>query len=354
MAPCTQKWRLINNTTDKEAVTALLTSARGTLSDFIQRFLTTTPEAQLTWINLKKMIIANFADSTGVEFALEDLSNIKQNKYETITQFLERLHQISNNALVDVDMTKEGAKQLTDKLLVHHFIYGLRSDTIRKAILKEECKDLDHAAEVARMESDIDRRANINSRTDRSYFNSSLNDIETDMDVNHAQRKPRCTICGKHHETSRCFRNQTNAVEPTSRNIKQAGFTSRSQRQFNNSPQNTANNFQRQFNNAPHNTGRNNTKTNSYNHNRITETGNFQSNFYTQRHSLPSRQRQNFLYRPRNQTQKVNFNHQHENNARQTQQKPHFDGLCWLCNRYGHKRIDCWNNPRNRFTNLNA
>ena len=47
-----EKWRLINNTTDKEAVTALLTSARGTLSDFIQRFLTTTPEAQLTWINL--------------------------------------------------------------------------------------------------------------------------------------------------------------------------------------------------------------------------------------------------------------------------------------------------------------
>ena len=47
-----EKWRLIHNATDKEAVEALLISARGTVSDFIQRFLNNTPEPQRTWENL--------------------------------------------------------------------------------------------------------------------------------------------------------------------------------------------------------------------------------------------------------------------------------------------------------------
>ena len=43
-----EKWRLINNTTDKEAVTALL--SRGKFSDLIQRCLNKTIEAQPTWL----------------------------------------------------------------------------------------------------------------------------------------------------------------------------------------------------------------------------------------------------------------------------------------------------------------
>ena len=342
-----EKWRLIHNATDKEAVEALLISARGTVSDFIQRFLNNTPEPQRTWANLKKNIIANFADSTGVEFALEDLSNIKQRKNETIPAFLERLHQLSSTALADVDMKQAGAKTLTDKLLVHHFLYGLQSDNVRKCILKANCSNLDEAAEVARIENDVDRRANIRSRNYQSEFNFNSNEVETDMEVNHARRRPTCTICNKHHETGRCFKRQTNVIQPNSPISSQKASNST--------------NFQRRLNQPVGNKPSTNAFPNQYTRQtpnmKINERPNFQFNQQIQRQNQYPMRQPNFSFNHTNQNRdRSNFYQRQAQTARPTtlSYQTQFNGICWLCNRQGHKKANCWSNPMNKRRNLNA
>ena len=211
-----ERWASINAANDNEVINAALTASLKTLTDFIQRYRSNNlPDAQ-TWLALKAQLLANFGPVADKEKALDDLSNLKQKKEESVSAYLERIHVIAGSAFGDVKDRE--AQAIAQRLLVHHFTQGLRADEVRRAVLKATCTNLDEAAKIAKLEQEIDTRSNWRSKR---YTKEERG--EEEMEVNQMKRNPPCAICGRrNHATKDCYRKKaTLAVNHAPQNRQQ-------------------------------------------------------------------------------------------------------------------------------------
>ena len=102
----------------------MLTSSTSSLSDFVSRFLVN--EADKSCTNLKKEIFSNFGSASDSERSLDELSNLRQRKGESISAYLERAHILSSTAFAEYG--SEDQQKLAQALSVQHFTNGLISE----------------------------------------------------------------------------------------------------------------------------------------------------------------------------------------------------------------------------------
>ena len=202
------KWRTINAANDEETINAVLTASQGTFADFVQRFKTNVHETHQTWEGLKSAIRENFGSPADAEISLDELSNLRQRKNESIPAYLERAHILSSIAFQDYE---HGDGHLAQKLAVHAFAYGLNNENIRRAVLKAGASTLNDAAKAAKNEYEIEQRTNWRSRR-----NFRMEGDEDDMEVSQMKKPAPCSICGKRNHTAKeCYRRAVMAVEKT-------------------------------------------------------------------------------------------------------------------------------------------
>ena len=196
-----EKWALHSLADDEAKQSALFITAKKTVSDFIQRYFRTN--ANPSWSSLKKAVLANFANISDAGHALDELRLIKQDKDESLSVFLERLHSLSIDAFAEVDLNEPGAQRLAQRQLVSFFVEGLQSERVKRKILASECEDLDAAAKIARKESEIDKRMSLRNPQLNRYENST----HTAMEVDQLKKRHPCGICGqRNHSTSNCYK----------------------------------------------------------------------------------------------------------------------------------------------------
>ena len=153
-----EKWAHNSQAVDEDKKNALFITAKKTVSDFIQRYIDENPDC--TWLDLRKEVLSNFANISDAAHALDELHNVKQEKDESLSVFLERLRTLSLDAFQEINLEEEGANKLSQRQLVNVFIDGLQSDRIKRKILACECQDLNTAARIAKKELKVERKMN--------------------------------------------------------------------------------------------------------------------------------------------------------------------------------------------------
>ena len=154
-----EKWAYNSQAVDEDKKNALFITAKKTVSDFIQRYIDENPDC--TWLDLRKEVLSNFANISDAAHALDELHNVKQEKDESLSVFLERLRTLSLDAFQEINLEEEGANKLSQRQLVNVFIDGLQSDRIKRKILACECQDLNTAARIAKKELKVERKMNL-------------------------------------------------------------------------------------------------------------------------------------------------------------------------------------------------
>ena len=195
-----ERWKLVSNADDKRTILTALLTARGSLAKFIDRFQASGPEDTRTWYNLKRAILENFGPIADKETALYDLQKLKQRAGESLQMYLERILTLGGRAYPETESGEAPIQAMAQRLLVFHFVAGLHSETIRRAVDKAKCSTLEEAAKIAKVEFEVESRANWRTRK-----NGRVGE-EEDMDISLVKKPPPCAVCGKRgHVAANCF-----------------------------------------------------------------------------------------------------------------------------------------------------
>lgn len=204
-----ERWRLVSKAGDERTILTALLTAKGSLAKFIDRFRVSGNENDRTWENLKRAILENFGPIADNESALYDLQKLKQKSGESLQMYVERVLTLGGRAYPETESKDASIQAMAQRLLAFHFIAGLYSETIRRAVDKARCSTLEEAAKIAKVEFKVESRASWRTRK-----NGRTNE-EEEMDISVVKRPPPCAICGKRgHAAVDCFhRSKVMAVE---------------------------------------------------------------------------------------------------------------------------------------------
>ncbi|XP_062620135.1 uncharacterized protein LOC134281720 [Saccostrea cucullata] len=154
-------------------------TSTGAVSDFIQRYFKANQRVE--WDTLKAELSMRFAEITDSQHAFMLLRQVKQEKFENVQIFAERLLSIAEEAY-------QGAQDMrvTENQLVGFFVDGLYSDRLKIKVMRDNPATMQDAINSARAEFNLQQRFQL--RTGRNYFAPATFTGEP-MEVDHYRYK---------------------------------------------------------------------------------------------------------------------------------------------------------------------
>ena len=227
-----EKYSILAKVDEKNVKLIAYQSARGAVSDFLKRRITSKTHQNESWNSLKQVLASRFAYITDEHVAFLMLRKAKQKKDESVVLFSERLINLANNSFLGQDVNSD----YVDRETLHIFTDGLLSDSLRYRLMKLAPKTLNDAIQIAIQEETLKKRFDLrtNNNTDRPNYKNSTSrsqptpspappDREEEMmEIDSSRPKntsfssfsqcPRCHM--PHHKSRPCLirRNQINQV----------------------------------------------------------------------------------------------------------------------------------------------
>lgn len=183
-------------------------TSRGTVSDFISRYLNDNPGDN--WTTLKGELALRFAEVTDSSHAFMLLRKLKQKPRESVQVFAERLLSLAEEAYQNMG---DGAQAAIEAQLIGFFIDGLNENYLKMKVMRDNPRNFRLAVATAMNEQNLHKRFSlrVGERQDKR-----VNDrVEEPMDVDHVRPKRfqgQCYHCHKTGHRAKDCTKQINAV----------------------------------------------------------------------------------------------------------------------------------------------
>ena len=170
-------------------------TSAGPVSNFLTRYL--EGNVDISWNVVKGALRFQFGDVIDSQYSLSLLSKIKQRSEETVQIYAERFLNIAEDAFQTNVQNAEIQKQL-----VGYFIDGLRDDSLKLKVMRENSQTFEAAMLVAAREQNLKKRFQL--RTGHKY-NDCVANSQVPKKVTQSRNKLRCGYCKqKGHLLSNC------------------------------------------------------------------------------------------------------------------------------------------------------
>lgn len=211
-----EKYALLTNLNDDRIKLVAYQSSRGSVSDFIQRYLNEHPAN--TWDDLKAELTSRFAEISDPQHAFMLLRKVKQKSDENVQLFAERLLTLAEEAFTG----QNGGIAAIERQLVGFFIDGLAHDYLKMKVMRENPATLQAAVTSTMNEQNLRKRFNLRVGRAETFRR------EEPVQIDHLRPSRRCFKCNQMGHLSKDCKKlpRQNAVE-TYEN--KAGYQGRSQ-----------------------------------------------------------------------------------------------------------------------------
>ncbi|XP_067655940.1 uncharacterized protein [Haliotis asinina] len=150
-----EKYAVLSGAENRQIKLIAYQASVGTVSDFIQRYLSDHPEA--AWEELREELTRRFAEITDPQHAFMLLRMLKQKQYESVQMFTERLLNMASEAYTGL-RHDGGNGAAIERQLVGFFIDGLSHDYLKMKVMRENPANLATAVIAATNEQNIRAR----------------------------------------------------------------------------------------------------------------------------------------------------------------------------------------------------
>jgi len=205
-----KKCAILTNTRGERIKTIAFQSSKGSVSDFIQRYISDQPER--TWGEMKVELSSRFAEVTDSAHALMLLRKVNQRSDENVQIYAERLLSLAEEAYAGV---QDGGAAAIERQLIGFFIDGLAFDYLKMKVMRDNPLTLQAAITAAMNEQNPRKRFSLRSGHSEKYVNYQ----HEPMEVGHYRPTGQCFHCKKWgHKARDCTfrRKQINFVENSS------------------------------------------------------------------------------------------------------------------------------------------
>ena len=212
-----EKYSVLKGLEDKGTVGVAYQSARGGVSDYIQRMLKAEPG--VTWKKLKSELTIRFAEISDVAQGFHVLRRLKQKSTESVQLFAERMFSLASEVFRD---QTDGQSAAIDNQMVGFFTDGLIEDRVRMKLLRDNPSTFQDAVRIALNEQNVQKR--IQSRV-RSYNDDRFHgepEGHESMEVDHYRTSRRCHNCHKKGHYARECRSRKVTKSVQAVNVKSA------------------------------------------------------------------------------------------------------------------------------------
>lgn len=177
----------------------LFQTCRGTVSDFVQRFLTSNPDSG--YDRLKAELRLMFGDVFDPQHALRLLRETKQRPTKNVVSYAKRLLSLAHEA---TDGMQGGTNSL-EREMIGQFIDGLAFDHLKLKVMRTNPATFQEAVNVALGEQNLRKRLSSSKGQEYGGNLETNKGIPEPMDIDHARPTRRCARCGrKNHQTREC------------------------------------------------------------------------------------------------------------------------------------------------------
>ena len=200
-----EKYALLTNLHDDRVKLVAYQSSGGSVSDFIQRYL--SEHTDKSWADLKAELTSRFAEISDPQHAFMLLRKAKQKSDENVQLFAERLLALAEEAFAG----QNGGATAIERQLVGFFIDGLAHDYLKMKVMRENPATLQAAVTSAMNEQNLRKRFNLR------VGKVDMPRREEPMQIDHLRPSRRCFKCNQSgHLAKDCpkvSRQGINAVE---------------------------------------------------------------------------------------------------------------------------------------------
>ena len=302
-----EKSSVINGLDDAKKKIIAYRFSTGTVSDFINRNITESPET--TWTELKLELTGRYGTVSDSHLKFSLLRNIRQRVGESVQNYAERVVTLASEAYENFDQGLD----LIDHQLIGTYIEGLNDESIKFRLLRIAPTTFQDTVAAATREQNYQIRCRLHKdnrpiehNTDR--HNKPMLECNESMEIDHLRRGIFCQICKRSNHTSADCRHRRYHINEVRSNNNYYNYQPRT-------PQYNAK---------------------QWGHNYSTNTRLYNTRFYNdhndrrQYNATPPREftRERYTYRPKN-----------FENSRQSYRSSNVQ--CYFCGRNGHIKREC-------------
>ena len=209
-----EKYALLVGADDETRKRIAYQTSKGGVSDFLHRYMRDHPQS--TWDEVREELADRFSEVRDRQHALALLRASKQKPRETVQLYAERIRSLAEDAFPPVAAGNREARAAVDRQLVEILTDGLREDSLKRKILRENPVTFNAAVTVAVAEQNVLHRFSLKlGPTARAIHRDTQSRREEPMEIDHS-RPLRCFKCGGPHRKRDCPKLRINAVEQPS------------------------------------------------------------------------------------------------------------------------------------------